>query len=121
MMEKPAENGAQVNTVQDYGHPDWLSSCKRVFVDLGSNIGVNVRKLYEPEKYHGAKLLPELEKAFGSAADRRKPESGLCALGFEPNPEHQGRLAKIEDAYTQHASRSISTLTQHGAVMASWL
>merc|ERR1719183_2580786 len=101
MIEKPANEDAAIGAAQDYEHPDWLSSCKQIFVDLGSNIGVNVRKLYEPEKYRGAKLLPELEKAFGSVADRRKPESGLCALGFEPNPEHQGRLAKIEDAYMQ--------------------
>merc|ERR1719183_2265762 len=102
MMEKPAEKPAENDVEAGYEHPDWLSSCKQIFVDLGSNIGVNVRKLYEPEKYHGAKLLPELEKAFGSSADRRSPESGLCALDFEPNPEHQERLAKIEDAYTQH-------------------
>merc|ERR1719446_1290993 len=95
-IEKASEDA------EGYEHPDWLSSCKQIFVDLGSNIGVNVRKLYEPEKYHGAKLLPELEKAFGAAADRRKPETGLCALGFEPNPAHQDRLAKIEDAYSKH-------------------
>jgi FkbM family methyltransferase len=98
---KPAASSSESKDVS-YAHPEWLSSCKSIFMDLGSNIGVNVRKLYEPEKYHGAKLLPELEKAFGSASDRRKPDSGLCALGFEPNPEHQDRLAEIEEAYTKH-------------------
>lgn len=95
MIEKPAEEGA----VQDYAHPAWLSSCKQIFLDLGSNIGVNVRKLYESEKYAGAKLLPELEKAFGPPAQRTAPDSGLCALGFEPNPQHQDRLDQIEKAY----------------------
>merc|ERR1719446_1743977 len=72
MIEKPADEDVTNGFVQDYEHPDWMKSCKQIFVDLGSNIGVNVRKLYEPEKYHGAKLLPELEKAFGLAAERRK-------------------------------------------------
>lgn len=99
MIEKPAEPAAIADNAITYEHPDWLSSCKQVFLDLGSNLGVNVRKLFEPEKYAGAKLLPELEKAFGSPAERRKPESGLCALGFEPNPVHQDRLSKIEKAY----------------------
>jgi len=103
MIEKPAEpSTAGKHEIQDYAHPAWLSSCKQVFLDLGSNKGVNVRKLYEPEKYAGAKLLPEFEKAFGAPAARRESNSGLCALGFEPNPEHHSRLDQIETAYAKH-------------------
>jgi len=98
MTEKPTKPVAE-DPAQDYAHPEWLNSCKSIFLDLGSNIGVNVRKLYESEKYQGAKLLPELEKAFGSPKSRRAPDSGLCALGFEPNPKHKDRLDKIEQAY----------------------
>jgi len=102
VIEKPGHpTDLQATTVQTYEHPAWLSSCKQIFIDLGSNIGVNVRKLFESENYPGAKLLPELEKAFGPPAGRREPESGLCALGLEPNPEHKDRLAKIEEAYTK--------------------
>lgn len=85
----------------DYAHPEWLKSCKSIFFDLGSNMGVNIRKLYESEKYPGAKVLPELTKAFGTPESRRAPDSGLCALGFEPNPKHMNRLQSIEQAYAK--------------------
>ena len=31
------------------GSPSWLCKCKRIYKDVGSNIGVQVRKFYEPE------------------------------------------------------------------------
>jgi len=85
-----------------YQHPPWLKSCKKIFLDVGCNIGVNVRKLYEPKKYLGAKLLPFFQRHFGEPAWRRSPanHSGLCALGFEPNHDHKDRLAAIEKSYT---------------------
>lgn len=85
----------------EYHHPAWLKSCKKIFVDVGCNIGVNVRKLYEPKKYLGAKLLPYFQRHFGEPAWRRSPanHSGLCALGFEPNHDHKDRLAAIEKSY----------------------
>lgn len=102
VVDTPAQpTDLEAAPVKAYEHPAWLGSCKQIFIDLGSNIGVNVRKLFESENYPGAKLLPELEKAFGASDSRRTPESGLCALGFEPNPKHHDRLAKIEEAYTK--------------------
>lgn len=87
----------------DYGHPSWLAACKSIFLDLGSNIGVQVRKLYEPKLYPEADLLPIFEEIFGSPLSRCAPanESGLCALGLEPNPNHQPRLQYIEKAYAE--------------------
>lgn len=85
----------------DYDHPVWLQSCKSILLDLGSNNGVNVRKMYEPEKYGGAKVLPYLSEVFGQPDVRRSPASktGLCALGLEPNPEHHERLQMVQQAY----------------------
>lgn len=88
--------------VQDaFAHPPWLQTCKSIFLDLGSNNGVNIRKLYEPEKYGGAKLLPYLEQEFGHPDTRRGPamKTGLCALGLEPNPQRHGRLRQVQQAY----------------------
>lgn len=87
-----------------YDHPPWLKSCKKIFLDVGCNIGVNVRKLYEPKKYLGAKLLPFFQRHFGEPAWRRSPanHSGLCALGFEPNHDHKSRLAAIEKSYLEN-------------------
>jgi len=89
------------STDPDYSHPAWLSSCTKIFLDLGSSSGVNVRMLYEPEKYGGAALLKPLEKTFGSP-DKRKATSetsGICALGLEPNPSHGQRLKDLQEAY----------------------
>lgn len=84
-----------------YDHPAWLESCKSILLDLGSNNGVNIRKMYEPEKYGGAKLLPYLEEVFGRPEARRglASKSGLCALGVEPNPQRYRRLQMVEEAY----------------------
>jgi len=88
-------------TQHPFSHPAWLSSCTSIFLDVGSNMGVQVRKLFEPELYPDALFLKEFDTAFGSAAKRRAPatQSGLCALGLEPNPEHTDRLQAIERAY----------------------
>ena len=31
--------------------PSWLENCTNIYMDLGSNIGVQVKKFFEPEKY----------------------------------------------------------------------
>jgi FkbM family methyltransferase len=76
-----------------------LQSCKLIYLDLGSNIGVQIRKFYEPEKYPKATVLPLFAQHFGKPAARRDPKSGVCVLGLEPNPEHYARLAQVEAAY----------------------
>jgi len=88
----------------DYGHPSWLSECKSIYLDVGSNIGVQVRKFYEAEKYPNATILPLFDKIFGPPTTRRlhADESGLCVLGFEPNPIHLHRLQQMETAYEKH-------------------
>jgi len=70
-----------------------LDGCVHVYLDMGSNIGVQIRKLYEPSKYKGATILPLFEKYFGS--DR----SVVCAVGFEPNPAHEDKLKNLEKTY----------------------
>ena len=47
--------------------------CRHVYLDIGSNIGVQIRKLFEPRKYsHGdngrrAEVLPIFDEIFGAA------------------------------------------------------
>ena len=31
--------------------PKWLPGCEKIFLDLGANIGITVKKLFEPENY----------------------------------------------------------------------
>lgn len=52
-----------------------------------------LRKLYEPEKFPGAMVLPLFDELFGT--DRKS----VCAFGFEPNPLHTEQLATIEQSY----------------------
>ena len=66
-----------------------LDGCYHVFVDAGSNIGVQIRKLYEPQKYPGAKFNSFFKEAFGEHVAGRKD---ICAIGFEPNPAHASTL-----------------------------
>jgi len=78
-----------------------LQACSKIYLDMGSNIGVQVRKLFEPEHYSGAGVLPIFDRFFGPPAERRRPsnQSGICALGFEANPRWVGRLQLVERAY----------------------
>ena len=68
--------------------------CKRVYFDLGSNVGVQIRKLYQPLHFRGAKVLPIFSKYFGH---ERKD---ICAFGFEPNSIHSATLENLEERYT---------------------
>eukprot|EP01047_Picozoa_sp_COSAG01_P068501 COSAG01_NODE_9916_length_2302_cov_2.195642_3_plen_310_part_00 len=70
--------------------------CQSLYVDLGSNIGVQIRKLFEPSKYPGASVLPFFDEFFGPVDMRRQ---NTCAFGFEANPKHMKRLKQIEQAY----------------------
>lgn len=69
-------------------------NCEHVYLDMGTNIGVQIRKLYEPEKYPGALALPVFDKYFGPG-----PRCNVCAIGFEPNPSHTKRLNTLQRRY----------------------
>ena len=70
--------------------------CFHVFLDVGANIGVHGRFLFEPEKYpraHTAKSIFDSE--FGSDRDNRD----ICSFEFEPNPAHRPKLEAKSNAY----------------------
>jgi FkbM family methyltransferase len=69
------------------------ASCDRVYVDMGTNIGHQIRKLYEPHLYPGNPTEIHFLNAFG--ADRRD----VCAYGFEANPTHTERLQTLQRSY----------------------
>ena len=104
---------------QDNGYQDTiLDGCYHIYIDVGSNIGNSIRKVFEPEKYPDALLLPIFDKYFGTIEDRRsKPlkYSGnmVCAVGFEPNPFHTFHLKKLETAY-QKCGWNIKMMTRTG-------
>ena len=46
-------------------HSNILDRCYHVYLDVGSNIGVQVRKLYQPKYYPRAGVLKVFQEAFG--------------------------------------------------------
>ena len=68
--------------------------CTAAYLDVGTNIGVQLRKLFEPHRFEGAPVLPVFSAAFGE--DRCR----VCAVGIEPNPRHARRLDVLESKLT---------------------
>ena len=80
-----------------------LDGCYHVYLDVDSNIGIQVRKLFEPERYPKAKILSIYDETFGNI-DHRKKENHkkgkrICVVGFEPNPQHTKYLKNLEASY----------------------
>jgi hypothetical protein len=70
--------------------------CYHVFIDVGANVGVHTRFLYEPERYPLSDLAVSHFRAhFGDRRDKRD----LCAFAFEPNPAHKERHLQLQSAY----------------------
>lgn len=69
----------------------WKDCSHGMYLDVGTNVGVQIRKLYEPEKFPGAHVLPIFDKYFGPRENRSK----VCAVGFEPNSAHTAYLNKL--------------------------
>ena len=69
-------------------------SCEHAYLDVGSNIGVQIRKLFEPSLYPMSEQtsLQAFQGIYGPA-----PRCHVCAVGLEPNPRHAERLRLLED------------------------
>jgi len=74
--------------------PKETDGCRYVYLDLGTNLGVQIRKVYEPELYFNSSILRHFEKYFP-----RETRPEVCSIGFEPNPNHGKRLDELEDRY----------------------
>lgn len=72
--------------------------CYDIYIDVGSNRGVQVRKLFEPENYPEASVLPIFDSYFGTPGYRLS-NPHLCAFGFEPNPPLEQTLLRLENYY----------------------
>jgi hypothetical protein len=85
------------------GNP--LDGCLHVYLDLGTNTGVQIRKLFEPHKFPATDVLPIFDKYFGPVED----SSIFCAVGFEPspNPDHEPNLNFLSSFYNACGWRTI--------------
>jgi hypothetical protein len=80
---------------------------------VGSNVGIQIRKLFEPELYPEADVLPIFDSRFGPPEERKR-NRGLCAVGFEPNPRNEARLLELPAAYRKQGWR-VKIFTQTAA------
>ena len=75
--------------------------CEHIYLDVGTNIGVQIRKLFEPQKYPKANATHVIyERFFGPiGAQSLGTRCRVCAIGFEPNPHHRARLVELQARY----------------------
>ena len=82
-----------------------LDGCYHVFIDVGSNIGVQIRKLFEPNKLPNSKLHTIFNANFGTIRERRiagfQRNRVVCAIGIEPNSHHTQYLKRVEKGYNK--------------------
>jgi len=80
--------------------PNILDGCHHVYLDMGTNIGIQIRKLYEPQLFPDASMLPIFDKHFGPQTSGLR-SGRVCAVGWEPNPAHTPALTRLEEAYNR--------------------
>eukprot|EP00798_Chlamydomonas_sp_ICE-L_P003238 gene3237-13260_t len=81
-------------------HHKLADGCRHVYVDMGTNVGHQIRKLYQPELYRQPSATDALfTRYFG------KNRPGVCVFGFEPNPTHAPRLKRLETAMNSEGWR----------------
>lgn len=74
--------------------------CQHLFLDVGSNRGIQIRKLYERKRYPDADAHKYFDQYFGdySIENRRK----VCSIGFEPNSKWDTHLGEMERVYKKN-------------------
>jgi hypothetical protein len=85
-------------------------SCRHLYLDAGTNIGVQIRKVLQPALYppsgaghseHQFRLAARYtEQVMASQFGSGSPRCDVCAVGIEPNPKHAARLRKLESSLT---------------------
>jgi hypothetical protein len=68
--------------------------CIHVYLDVGTNVGIQFRKLFTPDKYPDALIRDEFLRYFGPGK-----REDVCAFGWEPNPHHALDLLRLQDGY----------------------
>jgi len=91
------ENKSDVVTAENYYFVA-NRSCPYIYVDMGTNIGHQIRKLYEPRNYFRNPVDEIIYRKYFPAQITRQT---ICAFGFEPNPIHTKRLKELEESYSR--------------------
>ena len=92
----------------------FFDGCRYLFLDVGSNIGLHMRFLFEgEEKYPKQQFSKRIFDRYYPAD--RATRNDTCAFGFEPNPLHSQHLKKLEAKFR---ASSIRASWYHGGVAA---
>ena len=99
----------------------WGDGCLHVFLDVGANIGVQTRKLFEPQAYPLAGTrTPGHSFSWTGAFDSMLGENRqqhTCSFAFEANVHHSPRLRSLETCYKARGWRAkIFTETAAAAI-----
>lgn len=93
---------------RDLRNKHLLDGCYHVFLDLGSNRGIQTRKLFEPDKYPKSRFQKIFTKYYGSVELRGEVQRSLgtngnyiCAVGFEPNSHHSEYLMATQTSHNK--------------------
>lgn len=90
-QENDNDNGAANHRQRRLG-----DGCYNIYMDVGANVGIHTRFLFEPDLYPKAKHARALfDGEFGPGRDNRD----LCSFGFEPNPVHVTRHQSMVEVY----------------------
>ncbi|CAB9499253.1 expressed unknown protein [Seminavis robusta] len=76
--------------------------CLLVFLDVGANIGIHSRFLFEPQHYPTA---VQAHSVFDHVFGRQRDNRDICAFAFEPNPRHRSRHQQLQQAYEDRGWR----------------
>jgi hypothetical protein len=103
--------------------PRLADGCRHVYLDFGSNVGVQIRKVYEVDYFNmSTSATRRFEQFFGGPKERVKNRD-VCSFGFEPNPLHAKRLKALEACYNSkgwrtkyYTSTAITTKDKKGGV-----
>lgn len=95
--------------------PSRFAGCKMVYLDVGTNIGVQIRKLFEPSRYPSAEVTRFFDEFFGPKRNENKKD--LCAIGIEMNPSHTRRLSALESHYASNCGYRVHIFTETAATV----
>jgi hypothetical protein len=89
--------------VLNHQAPQLADGCACVFLDIGTNQGIQTRKLFEPELHPEAKWPAQFKKSFEMVEHIR---ANCCSFGLEPNPLHHDALDEVEAAHNKKRWRT---------------
>lgn len=96
LQDAVLSNGNALSSDKPSRKESIADGCYNVFIDVGANIGVHTRFLYEPQKYNNSKAaVSHFAEQFGTERDNRD----YCSFAFEPNPVHKNRHLELQAAY----------------------